>query len=73
MTRTINFMVAGEPKIHCASCEQRISNALRRLAGIQNVQASAQTQQVSVTVDPTQVSQEQVRAKLEQLGYTVTG
>jgi copper chaperone CopZ len=37
------------------------------------VKASAATQQVLVTVDPAQVGAEQVRAKLEQLGYQVTG
>jgi len=36
------------------------------------VQASTHAQQVAVTLDLTQVSLEQVRAKLEQLGYQVT-
>lgn len=72
MTRMIEFAVTGEQKIHCAGCEERIGNALRRLAGIQDVQASAQTQRVVVTIDPIQVRPEQVRAKLEQLGYQVT-
>ena len=71
MRRTIDFTVTGEQTIHCASCEQRIGNALRRLPGIQNVQASARTQAVQVTIDPTQVGSEQIRAKLEQLGYDV--
>jgi hypothetical protein len=34
MVRTVNFTVAGEKKIHCAGCEQRIANALRRPPGI---------------------------------------
>ena len=71
MTRMMEFAVTGEPKIHCAGCEERIGNALRRLPGIQDVQASAQTQRVVVTIDPTQVRPDQVRAKLEQLGYQV--
>ncbi len=66
---TITFQVTGEPTIHCAGCEQRIGTALRRLPGIVQVQASAQTQQVQVHVDPAQVSREQVQAKLGQLGY----
>lgn len=72
MLHTIDFMVTGAQKIHCEGCEQRIGTALRRLPGIQEVQASAHTQQVVVTIDPTQVSSDQVRAKLEQLGYQVT-
>jgi copper chaperone CopZ len=72
MTQTVEFVVTGEEKMYCAGCEQRVGNALRRLPGVQQVQASAQTQQVVVTFDPTQVSPEQVRAKLEQIGYQIT-
>ena len=69
MVQTLEFVVMGEEKMHCAGCEQRVSTVLRRLPGVQEVQANATTQQVHVTVDPSQVDAEQVRAKLEQLGY----
>jgi copper chaperone CopZ len=72
MTQTVEFVVTGEETIHCPSCEQRIRNALRRVPGVQDVRASAQTQQVVVILDPEQVSPEQVRARLQQLGYEVT-
>jgi copper chaperone CopZ len=72
MAQTIEFVVTGEEKMYCAGCEQRIGNALRRLAGVQAVRASADTQQVVVTFDPAQLRPEQVRAKLEQIGYEVT-
>ncbi len=71
MTRTRNFTVTGEQKIHCAGCEERIGNALRRLPGIKDVQASHKDQRVVVTFDPTQVMPDKVRATLEQLGYRV--
>ncbi len=70
-TETLNYTVTGEPTIHCAGCEQRIGNALRRLPGIRAVQASHRTQQVRVTIDPAQVGADQVQGKLEQLGYQV--
>jgi len=44
---------------------------LRRLPGIQDVQASTETQRVAVTFDPARVSAEAVKAKLLQLGYQV--
>ena len=69
MTETIHLTVTGEQPIHCASCEQRIGNGLRRLAGVQNVRASSKTQRVEVAIDPAQVNAEQVRAKLDQLGF----
>ena len=72
MAQTIEFVVTGEEKMHCAGCEQRVGNALRRLSGVKDVRANAQTQQVVVTIEPALVRPEQVRAKLEQLGYQVT-
>jgi copper chaperone CopZ len=69
MAQTLEFVVTGEEKMYCAGCEQRVSNALRRLPGVQEVRASAATQHVLVTIDPNQIGAEQVRTKLEQLGY----
>jgi copper chaperone CopZ len=66
MAQTLEFVVTGEEKMHCAGCEQRVSNALRRLPGVQEVQANATTQQVLVTVDPSQAGAAQIRAKLEE-------
>jgi copper chaperone CopZ len=71
MTTTVQFEVVGEEKIYCAGCESRIATALRRLPGVEEVQASAETQQVKLTIDPARVGAEDVRARLEQLGYQV--
>lgn len=67
----VQFEVIGEERIHCAGCESRIATALRRLAGVEEVQASAETQQVKVTIDPARVSAEVLSARLQQLGYQV--
>jgi copper chaperone CopZ len=72
MAQTLDFVVTGEERMHCDGCEQRVSNVLRRLPGVQEVHASAATQHVLVTIDPSQVGPEQLRAKLEQLGYQTT-
>jgi len=71
MAQTAPFTVTGDQKIHCAGCEERITNSLRRLLGIQDVQASHETQRVAVTFDPALVSPDKVTATLEQLGYKV--
>jgi copper chaperone CopZ len=71
MAQTLHYTVTGEQKIHCAGCEERITNALRRLPGVQDVQASHETQRVAVTFDPAEVSADKVKAKLVQLGYHV--
>ena len=65
----VRFKVEGENKMHCAGCEQRVDNALHRLEGVGEVRASFQTQEVTVTIDESKVSAEQVRERLEQLGY----
>lgn len=73
MTNTIDFTVTGEQKIHCEGCERRIDRALRRLPGVLGVEASAGNQRVVVEMDPEQVSPEEVRERLDLLGYQVTG
>ena len=72
MRTTVQFEVIGKERIHCAGCESRIGFALRRLRGVQDVQASAETQRVSVAIDPARVTTDEVRARLAQLGYQVT-
>lgn len=62
MSIVIEFHVIGDERLHCAACEARIGSALLRLPGVRNVQARARSQQISVTLDSTQVSHEQVRA-----------
>jgi copper chaperone CopZ len=69
MTQTIQFAVTGGDTIHCESCEQRINTMLRRLTGVERVQASHETQQVVVTFDPDQVQADAIRTKLAQGGF----
>lgn len=71
MTLLIEFQVIGDEKIHCSGCETRIAFALRRLPGVREVRASAETQRIAVTIDPAELSPEQVRARLQELGYEV--
>lgn len=72
MTILIEFRVIGDEKIHCSGCETRIGFALRRLPGVRDVRASTETQLIAATIDPEEVSPEQVRARLQELGYEVT-
>lgn len=69
MNTTTSFIITGRERIHCEGCEQRISNALRRLPGVTAVEARARTQSVAVTFDPGEIDEHQLRARLSQLGY----
>jgi copper chaperone CopZ len=71
MAQTMDVLVVGEDTIHCAGCERRVGNVIRRLTGIQDVRASAQTQHAPVTVDPEQVGPGAVRARLADRGDEV--
>jgi copper chaperone CopZ len=73
MANTAEFVVTEEQKIHCEGCEQRIGRALKRLPGVGSVEASAESQRVVVEMDPERVGPEQVRERLDLLGYEVTG
>jgi copper chaperone CopZ len=64
MITVLPLHAIGAEKIHCAGCETRIDYALRRLPGVRDVRARAETQQSSVTIDPTEVNRDQVRARL---------
>lgn len=71
-TTTMNFSVTGDQQIHCDGCEQRISQALERLDGVTTVEASAQSQRIVIETDPTQTGPDQLRERLDLLGYDVT-
>lgn len=71
MTDTIEFTVVGKDKIHCEGCEQRIGRALKRLPGVEGVEASAESQRIVAMIDTDQVGTDEVRDRLEFLGYEV--
>lgn len=71
MTDTVEFTVVGTDKIHCEGCEQRINKALKRLPGVERVEASAESQRVVARIDTDQVRTDEVRDRLRFLGYEV--
>ncbi len=55
--------------IHCEGCEARIQSVLTRMPGVQEAKASHKTQKVHLTLDSASVSIQEVKNKLEDLGY----
>lgn len=72
MAMNLAFTVTGEQRIHCASCEERIARVLKRISGIDSVNVSARDQRISVLADPKRVTQQEVQAKLREIGYDVS-
>ena len=56
--------------IHCSGCEARIQSVLARMPGVQEVDADYKTQKVHFTLDSASVSVQDVKEKLEDLGYS---
>ena len=56
--------------IHCAGCEARIQSVLARMSGVHKVKADHKTQKVQLTFDSANVSVQDVKDKLEDLGYS---
>ncbi|HEX7000924.1 MAG TPA: heavy metal-associated domain-containing protein [Trueperaceae bacterium] len=73
MTRTATITISEETPMHCQGCEERIGSALKRLPGVEAVQASRETQEVSVTFDPERITVSQVRERLASAGFEPEG
>lgn len=57
------------PRIHCGGCVNTVTSAVRRLSGVQRVEANEVTKEVRVEFDPAQVNEEKIRATLNLVGY----
>ncbi len=57
-------------QIHCSSCENTIRKAIGRLEGVRSVTPDPRTDEVRVLFDEGKVSADQIRARLDEIGYT---
>ena len=70
MLKTVSFLVIGDPRMHCESCEQRVVRVLKSLTGIQHVSADASSQRIEVLFDPAELEESVIVDRLGLLGYT---
>lgn len=59
------------PDIHCPACVMHLEDLEDTLPGIQRIAASYRKQRLEVEYDEAQVSEAQIVAAVEALGYTV--
>jgi len=57
-------------QIHCSSCENTIRKALGRLEGVRQVTPDQRTNEIRVVFDEKRVSEDQIRTRLDEIGYT---
>lgn len=70
MFKLAAFEVIGDPKLHCESCEQRVTRVLNTLQGVQRVSADATSQRIDVLFDPARLEAAAIVERLGLLGYT---
>lgn len=68
-TTTMNLSVTGDQQIHCDGCEHRISQALERLDSVTIVETGGQSQCIVIETDPIRTGSNQLRERLDLLGY----
>jgi copper chaperone CopZ len=68
--QTDSFFVTG---MQCGGCTIKLSLALRLLSGVNDVQISLASGEVSVVYDPDRVSAEQIRETVIDTGFGTAG
>ncbi len=56
----------------CNHCENRVKNAVGALDGISSVDVNLSEKTVTVELNPSEVTEKQVKAAIEEQGYEVT-
>lgn len=69
-TRRIMMRIGG---ITCASCAQTIENALRKKKGVREAGVNLATEKAAVTYSPNEISYEEIKDAVEDVGYQVLG
>jgi copper chaperone len=60
------------PSITCNVCSGKISEGLKALRGINDVNVDLKTKTVNVNYDPNEVQPQDIRKRVSSLGYEVT-
>ena len=63
--------IVGENQLDCGICENTLRCAIKQLSGVQQVQASCNTQLIKVVFDPGLISLNHIQQELAELGYEV--
>lgn len=60
-------------EVHCENCERRINTGLSQMPGVLRAKASAETNDVVVTLRGAQTDEQAIKDKLVELGYEPRG
>ena len=65
----MNLKVIGDQTMHCGGCEQTVSFALSKLAGVQQVVADYKTQSITFGLNTNETTAAQLQDELRWIGY----
>ena len=65
--KTVTFKC---PEVNCAGCKAHITEALKVLDGIKNVNVNLDTKIVTVKYDDSKTSTDKIKAAIEDAGYS---
>ncbi len=51
MYKSVTFEVIGDQRLHCESCENRVTRLLKGVEGVSKVRAQARNQRIEVLFD----------------------
>jgi len=69
MYKSVTFEVIGDQKLHCESCENRVTRLLKGVEGVSKVRAQASNQLIEVLFDNAVLDDAAISERLSAAGY----
>ncbi|MBA3356086.1 MAG: heavy-metal-associated domain-containing protein [Pyrinomonadaceae bacterium] len=69
MYKSVTFEVIGDQRLHCESCENRVTRLLKGMEGVSKVRAQAGNQRIEVLVDNAVLDDAAIAKRLSAAGY----
>jgi copper chaperone len=69
MFKSITFEVIGDQRLHCESCENRVTRLLKAVEGVSKVRAQASNQRIEVLFDNAVLDNAAIADRLSAAGY----
>ncbi len=69
MYKSVTFEVIGDQRLHCESCENRVTRLLKSVEGVGQVRAEARNQRIEVLFDNAMLDAAAIAERLSAAGY----
>ncbi|HOV27879.1 MAG TPA: heavy metal-associated domain-containing protein [Pseudobacteroides sp.] len=65
---TVNFNV---PSLSCSACSGKITEDLKNLKGIKNVNTDLKSQMVKIDYNPDEINPQEIKKQIYQMGFEI--